>query len=207
MKRLHLLLLATVVLAACKSSDATNAERIALQKEAEALQVRHHTLDEEVAAWSDSVGRWIRANGVGLDPARVVLALSSRSFFLHETQHGDGSGDPEYSRLEDQMKVIQEKRRAIETEWLALKARDRASLERMGQKPKETMLELPFEQGDSTIPIPGVSARQRCCPLTLPNDIFTGCKLKSETCARDTATKKWVLRCNYECDPIVLTSQ
>jgi hypothetical protein len=198
-----------LIVAACTGSrpaNDVNAERLAVQKEAEALQARHHALDEEIAAWSGNVGEWIKTNGIGLDPARVVLALSSRSFFLHEPQHA-ASGDAEYSRLEDQMQDIQAKRRAIESEWLELKSRDRASLQRMGLKPKEMQQEFAFEQGDSTIPIPGVSARQRCCPLTWPNDVFTGCKLTKETCRRDTATKQWRLVCHYECDPIVLTDK
>lgn len=164
-------------------------------------------LDEEIAAWSEGVGRWIRASNVSLDPARVVLALSSRSYLLHESMQHGASGDPEYSHLEDQMQEIQSKRRAIDADWLALKARDRASLDRMGQQPKVTRLELPFEQGDSTIPIPGVSARQRCCPLTTGSldGTITGCKLTKESCRKDTPNKKWVLVCHYECDPIVLS--
>jgi hypothetical protein len=183
------------------------AERLALQRKAEAIEARHQALDAEIAAWSENVARWIKNNGVTIDPARVVLSLSSRSFFLHESPHaGAPSGDPEYSHLEDQMKEIQAKRKKIEANWLDLLSRDRASIVRSGLKPGETQQSFDFDLGDSTIPIPGVSARQRCCALTLPDgDILHGCKLVKEGCKKNEGSKGWHLVCYYECDPIVLT--
>ena len=192
--------------AACRPS--VNAERLALQREAEALAARHHALDEEIAAWSGNLERWMKANAIDVEPARVVLSLASRSFFLHESQHAGAAGaDPEYAHLEDQMKEIERKRKEIEASWLELRARDRASLGRMNLQPREIQRSFPFEFGDSTIPIPGVSARARCCPLTINEEggLLTGCKLKSETCRKEDAPKKgWKLVCSYECDPIVI---
>ena len=190
--------------AACRPS--VNAERLALQKEAEALDARHHALDEEVAAWSANVDRWMKKNAIDVDPARVVHSLSSRSYFMHESQHA-ASGDPEYAHLEDQMQEIQKKRKEIEASWLELRSRDRASLARMGMQPKELQRSIPFEFGDPTVPIPGVSARQRCCSLTIRDEsgLLTGCKLTSESCRKDDPPGKgWHLVCNYECDPIVI---
>jgi hypothetical protein len=187
--------------------SALKAERLALQRQAEALEARHQTLDAEIAAWSANVGRWIKNNGITIDPARVVLSLSSRSFFLHESPHaGALSGNPEYSRLEDQMKEIQARRKKLEANWLDLLSRDRASIIRSGLKPAETQQSFDFDLGDSTIPVPGISARQRCCALTLPDgDILHGCKLTKEGCAKNEGSKGWHLVCYYECDPIVLT--
>jgi hypothetical protein len=180
------------------------AKRLALQREAEAIETRHQALDAEIAAWSENVGRWIKKNEINIDPARVVFSLSSRSFFLHDSRHS-ASGDPEYSHLEGQMKEIQAKRRKIEANWLDLMSRDRASIARHRLKPAETKEAFDFELGDSTIPIPGVSARQKCCALTLPDgDILRGCKLTKETCEKNETGKGWHLVCHYECDPIVL---
>lgn len=183
------------------------AERLALQRKAEAIEARHQALDAEIAAWSENVGRWIKNNGITIDPARVVLSLSSRSFFLHQSQHsGAAGGDPEYSHLEAQMKEIQSKRKEIEANWLDLMSRDRASIARNHLKPAETQQAFDFDLGDSTIPIPGVSARQRCCALTIPDgDILHGCKLTKEGCKKNEGSKGWHLVCYYECDPIVLS--
>jgi hypothetical protein len=187
--------------------SAIKAERLALRRQAEAIEARHQALDAEIAAWSENVDRWIKSNGITIDPARVVLSLSSRSFFLHESPHaGVSSGDPEYSHLEAQMTEIQAKRKKIEGDWLDLLSRDRASIVRSGLKPAETQQSFDFDLGDSTIPIPGISARQRCCALTLPDgDILHGCKLTKEGCAKNEGSKGWHLVCYYECDPIVLT--
>jgi len=185
--------------------SAVKAERLALQREAEAIEARHQALDAEIAAWSENVGRWMKKNGITIDPARVVLSLSSRSFFLHESQHsGAASGDPEYSHLEDQMKEIQAKRKKIEANWLDLISRDRASIAKNHLKAVETQRSFDFELGDSTIPIPGTSARQGCCPLTMAGQGKTlhGCKLTSETCEKQGT--EWQLTCGYTCDPVVL---
>jgi hypothetical protein len=184
--------------------SAFKAERLALERKAQAIEARHHALDDEIAAWSESLSKWMKKNDVTIDPARVVLSLSSRSYLLHESQHAR-SGDPEYSRLEDQMKEIQEKRRNIDADWLKLIARDKASLARSRLKPAETQQTFDFDFGDSTIPIPGVSARQRCCALSFPDgDILHGCKLTKESCAKNEGSKGWHLVCEYKCDPIVL---
>lgn len=189
--------------------SAVKAERLALEREAEAIEARHQALDAEIAAWSEDVGRWIKNNGITIDPARVVLSLSSRSFFLHDSPHpGASSGDPEYSRLEDRMKGIQAKRKAIESDWLHLLSRDRASIARSHLKPAATEQAFDFDPADSTIPIPGTSARQRCCALTLPaGDILHGCKLTKEGCAKNEGSRGWHHVCYYQCDPIVLNVQ
>jgi hypothetical protein len=149
----------------------------------------------------------MKKNGVTIDPAKVVLSLSSRSYFLHDSPHpGAQSGDPEYSHLEAQMKEIQAKRKAIESDWLRLLSRDRASLAKSHLKAEKTEKSIDFDLGDSTIPIPGISARARCCALTLPDfDIFRGCKLTGESCAKNTGSSGWHLVCEYTCDPIMLS--
>jgi hypothetical protein len=189
--------------------SAVKAERLALEREAEAIEARHQALDAEIAAWSEEVGRWIKNKGITIDPARVVLSLSSRSFFLHESPHsGASDGDPEYSHLEDQMKRIQARRKQIESDWLHLLSRDRASIARSHLKPAKTQQAFDFDLTDSTIPIPGVSARQRCCALTLPDgDILHGCKLTKEGCKKNEGSPGWHHVCYYECDPIVLNIQ
>jgi len=184
---------------------AIKAERLALQKDAEAIEARHQALDSEIAVWSEDVGRWIKNNGITIDPAKVVLSLSSRSFFLHDSAHtGASNGDPEYSHLEDQMKGIQGKRKEIESDWLHLLSRDRASIAKSHLKPAMTQQAFDFGLGDSTIPIPGISARQGCCSLTLPGQGSTlhGCKLTGETCEKNGS--KWRRVCHYTCDPIIL---
>jgi hypothetical protein len=187
--------------------SAIKAERLALQREAKAIEARHQALDAEIATWSDDVGRWIKNKGITIDPARVVLSLSSRSFFLHDSPHsGTSNGDPEYSHLEHQMKGIQAKRKEIESDWLHLLSRDRASIAKSHLKPAKTLQAFDFELGDSTIPIPGISARQNCCALTLPDgDVLHGCKLTEETCEKNGS--KWHRVCSYSCDPIVLYLQ
>jgi hypothetical protein len=184
---------------------AIKAERLALQRDAEAMETRHQALDAEIAAWSEEVGRWIKKNKITIDPASVVLSLSSRSFFLHDSAHSGSSGDPDYAHLEDQMKAIQAKRKEIESDWLRLLSRDRASIAKSHLKPAKTQQTFDFGFGDSTIPIPGVSARQNCCSLTLPGQGATlhGCKLTGESCEK--AGSKWHHVCSYTCDPIVLS--
>jgi len=183
--------------------SAIKAERLALQRDAEAIEARHQALDAEIAAWSEDVGRWIKNNGITIDPARVVLSLSSRSFFLHDSPHtGASSGDPEYSHLEDQMKGIQAKRKEIESDWLRLLSRDRASIAKNHLKPAKTERAFDFALGDSTIPIPGISARQSCCSLTIGG---RHCKLTGETCEK--VGSEWHLVCHYTCDPIVLFAE
>jgi hypothetical protein len=183
----------------------TNMERAALQKEAKALDARHATLDDEVAGWSESVGRWIKENNVSIDPAQIVLSLSSQSFFLHEPQHTQGAGaGPGYAHLEEQWKQIQTKRRAIEADWSSLLSRSRAANERAGIKSTGHEQSFDIGLGDSTIPIPGVSARASCCRLTIDLPALgTTCRFVKERCER-VDNKTWRRVCEYECDPIVL---
>lgn len=199
-------LLVSVVLlgSACRSSSTLNAERDALWKEAEAVEARHMALDTQIAAWSDAVGAWAKQNAPDVDPARVVLALSSRSYFLH-TSHPPDSADTDavYVHLEDQMKEIQDTRSKIEADWRDLIARDRAWFDRAGQKPIEHRLTFDYEFGDSTIPIPGVSARQGCCKLTTTIPGETNCKLIGEWCEK-LANGKWKRNCLYMCSVKVI---
>jgi hypothetical protein len=184
---------------ACGSASRLNAERDALQREAEAISARHQALDDQISAWSESVGVWAKLNAPDVDPARLVLSLTSRSYFLH-TAHQPATGDTDtaYVRLETEMKDIQEKRSRIETEWRDLIRRDRAWFDRAGQKPIEKQVSFDYEFGDSTVPIPGVSARQRCCSLTTKIPGETNCKLIDEFCAKD-AKGKWKRVCVYIC--------
>jgi hypothetical protein len=180
------------------------AERVALQREAEAIEARHMALDAEIASWSDNLGRWIREHEISNDPAQVVLSLSSRSYFLHQSKHSDGAGgDSGYSQLEDQMKDIQTKRKHIEADWVELLSRDRASIAMNHVKTAEKVQSFDFDFGDSTIPIPGISARQRCCPLTPRDSPAANCKLVGEWCSQGTG-KRWVLNCLYICDVVAL---
>jgi hypothetical protein len=186
----------------CRSRSNYAAERAALWKDAEALEARHQALDNQIAAWSESVGAWAKKNAITADPARLVLSLSSRSYFLHQPHQGTTETDPEYAHLEDQMKEIQAKRRQIEADWQDLLMRDRASIDRTGSKPVEVQRTFEYDYGDSTIPIPGVSARQGCCSLTTTVPGETGCKLSFETCVKpSTAGGKWTRWCVYVCDP------
>ena len=186
---------------ACQRDTAP--DRAALQKEAKAIEARHTALDEEIAAWSQSVGAWIKGNDVRIDPAQVVLSLSSQSFFLHDPQHG-AAKDAAYAHLEDQWKQIQAKRHAIEADWSTLLARTRTANERAAIKSTTHEEAFDFELGDSTIPIPGVAARASCCRLTLDiPSLGTSCRFVKETCEKN-ADKTWHRVCHYECDPIVL---
>ena len=187
---------AAVVLATGCGQD-VKAERLALQKQAVAIEARHMALDEEIAAWSAEVGRWIEENGVTVDPARLVLSLEARSYFRHEMQHG--GGDPGYAHLEAGMKEIQAKRKALEADWLALLDSEAASVKRHGTTLTSKQDTLDFELGDPTVPIPGVSARARCCPLTAGGCWYTG-----EHCAPGPQKNTWHRVCEYECDPIIL---
>jgi hypothetical protein len=183
-----------------------NDERAALQNEAKAIEARHVALDKEIATWSENVGRFMKEGNVEIDPARVVLGLSSRSFFLHETQHHpEGSAEPAYAQLEDQMKDIQTKRKAIETDWLALLARVEAANQRAGIKSTTHEESFTTNIGDPTIPIPGVSARATCCKLVidLPS-LGTTCRNTGEHCAPGPQKNTWVHVCEYLCDPIIL---
>jgi hypothetical protein len=186
---------------ACQRNPAP--DRAALQKEAKAIEARHVALDNEIAAWSEGVGRWVKENDVRIDPAQVILSLSSQSFFLHDPQHG-AAGDAAYSHLEEQWKQIQARRQTIEADWSNLLSRNRAANERAGIKSTTHEEAFDFALGDSTIPVPGVAARASCCRLTidLPS-LGTTCRLVKETCTRN-ADKTWHRVCHYECDPIVL---
>jgi hypothetical protein len=192
----------------CQSRSKHVTERIALWNEAEAIEARHQSLDNEIAAWSESLGAWARKNAITIDPARLVLSLSSRSYFLHQPHPPSTTEtDPEYAHLEDQMKEIQAKQRQIEADWQALLARDRASNDRAGVKPVEVQRTFEYDFGDSTIPIPGVSARQSCCSLTATFPGETGCKLLLEYCQKpSTAGGKWQRVCWYICDPKVIST-
>jgi hypothetical protein len=187
----------------CRSPSNYVTERVALWKEAEAIEARHQALDTEIAAWSESVGAWAKKNAITIDPGRLVLSLSSRSYFLHQPHPpGTTETDPEYAHLEDQMKEIQAKQRQIEADWQDLLTRDRASIDRTGLKPVEARQPFEYDFGDSTIPIPGVSARATCCRLTTTVPGETGCKLASEFCLKPTtAGGKWRVWCMYVCDP------
>jgi len=202
-----MLLCAVLAGSGCRSSAGYAAERAALWKEAEAIEARHQALDNEIAAWSESIGAWAQKNAVTTDPARLVLSLSSRSYFLHQPPPPDaGNTDPEYAQLEHGMKEIQANQRRIEADWQALLTRDRASMDRGGLKPVERRESIEFDFGDPTIPIPGVSARARCCALTKTID-GENCKLNSEFCATP-ATKggKWRHMCVYICVQPILTA-
>jgi hypothetical protein len=178
------------------------AELLSLQREAEAIEARHQALDAEIAAWSDEVGRWMKKNGITIDPARVVLSLTSRSYFLHASQHA-GSGDPEYSHLEDQIKGIQEKRSKIEADWLDFLSRIPASIASTQVKTTETQRSFDYELGDSTIPIRGVSARQSCCRLSFTDVDGSHCYFVKTYCEK--AGTNWRSRCMYLCiGPVVI---
>jgi len=187
----------------CRSTPKYDTERIALWKEAESIENRHQAVDNEIAAWSESLGAWAKKNATSIDPARLVLSLSSRSYFLHQPHPpGTTQTDAEYAQLEDQMKDIQTKQQQIEADWQGLLTRDRASIDRTGLKPKEVRQSFDYDFGDPTIPIPGVSARARCCSLTTKVPGETGCKLASEFCVKSaTAGGKWQVWCMYVCDP------
>ena len=187
----------------CRSQLTYDTERIALWKEAEAIEARHEAQDTEIAAWSESVGAWAKKNQITIDPAQLVLSLSSRSYFLHQPHPGDiTQTDPEYEHLEDQMKQIQAKRGKIEADWQDLLTRDKASIDKTGLKPVESRQPFEYNFGDSTIPIPGVTARSKCCRLTTTLPGETGCKLVGEFCVKPTtAGGKWRVWCLYVCDP------
>jgi hypothetical protein len=191
---------------ACGSASKLNAERDALQREAEAISARHQALDDQIAAWSESVGVWAKQNAPDADPARLVLSLSSRSYFLH-TAHQTAAGDTDaaYVRLETEMKDIQERRSRVETEWKDLIRRDRAWFDRAGQKPREQQVSFTYGFGDPTVPIPGVSARQRCCSLTTKIPGETNCKLIDEFCAKD-AKGTWKRVCVYICSVVAVNT-
>jgi hypothetical protein len=185
--------------AACQSRSNLNAERDVLWKEAEAIAARHAAFDSRIATWSEAVGAWAKQNAADIDPARIVLALSSRSYFLHARHSSDTADtDAAYVHLEDQMKEIQETRSRIDADWRDLITRDRAWFARAGQKPVEHQVTFDYEFGDSTIPIPGVSARQSCCSLTTKIPGETNCKLNSEFCVKP-ANRKWKRVCVYIC--------
>lgn len=182
-----------------KSSSELKAERAALQQDAEAIEARHVALDKEIAAWSENVARWMKEQNITIDPAQVVLSLSSRSYFLHEPKHSEAASDSGYSRLEDQMKEIQEKRRKIEADWLDVLSRYGVWVAKNHVKTFELQRSFDFNIGDSTIPLPGVSARQGCCPLTLPGHT---CLEPSEFCVRKGKTG-WERVCLYICDIVL----
>jgi hypothetical protein len=187
----------------CRSSSGYETERLALSKEAGAIEARHQLVDAQIASWSQAVGAWATKNNVTVDPARLVLSLASRSYFLHQPHPADMPNmDPEYAHLEDEMKDIHAKQRQIEVDWKSLLERDRASIERTGLKRVEHRQSFDFDVGDSTIPIPGVAARSKCCPLTTSVPGQTGCKLVEEFCVKPvTSGGKWTVWCMYTCDP------
>jgi hypothetical protein len=189
---------------ACGSASKLNAERDVLQREAEAISTRHQALDDQIATWSESVGAWAKQSAPDVDAARLVLSLTSRSYFLH-TAHQPATGDTDaaYIRLETEMKDIQDKRSRIETEWKDLIRRDRAWFDRAGQKPREQQVSFTYGVGDPTVPIPGVAARQRCCSLTAKIPGETNCKLIDEFCAKD-AKGTWKRVCVYICSVVAI---
>ena len=201
------LVFAVAASSACRRG--ANQERGDLQKEAKAIESRHMALDNEIAAWSESVGRFMKDDAVDLDPARVVLALSSRSFFLHQTQHhGAGSDHPAYAHLEDQMKDIQTKRKAIEADWLTLLSRVETTNQRAGIKSTTHEESFDVGLGDPTIPIPGVSVRANCCPLVLDlPQLGTTCRNTGEHCAPGPQKNTWRRVCEYLCDPIFIQAK
>ena len=191
---------------AAKQSEASSKlkiQRAALQREAEAIEARHAALDQEIAAWSENLGRWIKEQNIAIDPAQVVLSLSSRSYFLHEAKHSENASDAAYSRFEDQMKEIQEKRKKMEADWLDVLSRYGLWVARNHVKTFELQRSFDFNFGDSTIPIPGISARQGCCPLTIPGH---DCLQPSEFCVRKGKTG-WERRCLYVCDIVLGPAQ